>query len=106
MSLNWLDSRAANKTSRTGQLGMAALNRGALGGLSNGTREIVDSLVLDKVQQVRYMHIAFGSISITFVFYIILRIWYDSWRASKLSASLRRRYITRHTVTQHLANDS
>jgi hypothetical protein len=92
-SLNLLDSRAQNKTGRTGRLGMEALSRGALkGGLTNSTREIVDSLVLDKVQQVRYMHIAFGCVSLASAFYIIFRIWYDSWRASKLSVSLRRRY--------------
>ncbi|KAE9988111.1 hypothetical protein EG328_000581 [Venturia inaequalis] len=87
--LTWLDERAENKTGRTRRLGMAALGRGYTG-LTNGTREIVDGLVLDKVQQVRYMHIAFGTISIILVVYIILRIWYDSWRASKLSPSLRR----------------
>lgn len=90
--LNWLDVRAENKTGRTRKLGMEALSRGTTG-LTNGTREIVDALVLDKVQQVRYMHIAFGTISIVLVVYIILRIWYDSWRASKLSPSLRRRYV-------------
>lgn len=72
---------------------MEALGRGGLTSLTNGTREIVDGLVLDKVQQVRYMHIAFGTVSITLVVYIILRIWYDSWRASKLTPSLRRRYV-------------
>ncbi|QDS76758.1 hypothetical protein FKW77_001654 [Venturia effusa] len=88
---SWLDARAENGTGRTRKLGMEALSRGPLYGLTNGTREIVDGLVLDKVQQVRYMHMAFGSISIVLVVYIILRIWYDSWRASKLSPSLRRK---------------
>lgn len=91
--LNWLDSRAENKTGSTKQLGIEALSRSPLPGLTNGTREIIDGFVLDKVQRIRYMHVAIGTVSIIFVVYMILRIWYDSWRASKLSPSLRRRYV-------------
>ncbi|TID19981.1 gb [Venturia nashicola] len=91
---NWLESRRMDKTGRTAKLAMEALGRGgASNGITNGTREIVDGLVLDKIQQVRYMHIAFGAVSILLVAYIILRIWYDSWRASQLTPSLRRRKL-------------
>jgi len=93
---SWLYSRDQNRTGRTGRLGMEALGRGAgTGGLSNSTKEIFESLILNTVIQVRFMHIAVGCISITLVCYIILRIWYDSWRASKLSVSIRQRYVNR-----------
>ncbi|KAF2428056.1 hypothetical protein EJ08DRAFT_327698 [Tothia fuscella] len=76
----------------TKDIGMAFLNRGSNDldpSGSNKTREIISNLVLDKVVQVRYMHIAFGCISISMALWVVGRIWYDSWRSSKLEVKLR-----------------
>jgi hypothetical protein len=76
------------------EIGLTYLDRGASELDESGfnrTRSIIDSLVLDKVVQVRYMHIAFGCISLALALWVIVRIWYDSWRASKLNVKLRPR---------------
>jgi hypothetical protein len=78
--------------------GLAYLDRGASeiedgNGQFNKTKDIIDNLVLDKVVQVRSMHIAFGSISIALAILVIFRIWYDSWRSSKLQVKLRPRCV-------------
>ena len=92
---SWLHSRASNKSSLV-QMGLEYLGRGS-GDFGdnqfNKTRAIIDNLVLDKVQQVRYMHIAFGCLSIVLAIWIMFRIWYDSWRASKLQVKLRPRFV-------------
>ena len=83
------------------EIGMAYLDRGtgtmdADGVAYNKTQAIINNLVLDKVVQVRWMHIAFGSVSIALAFWIVVRIWYDSWRASKLKVELRPRFVGSH----------
>jgi hypothetical protein len=77
---------------------LSSLDRGAAGlgdvsGQFNKTRDIIENLVLDKVIQTRTMHIAFGSISLALAILVIFRIWYDSWRASKLQVKLRPRFV-------------
>jgi len=58
----------------------------------NRTRSIVEDLVLNNVRAVRYQHIGLGAFSIALATIIAARIWYDSWRASQLTAKLRPRY--------------
>jgi hypothetical protein len=59
----------------------------------NKTRSIIGNLVRANVVQLREMHIAFGVISIALAILVIVRIWYDSWRASKLQVKLRPRFV-------------
>jgi hypothetical protein len=77
--------------------GLSSLDRGAGeledDGQFNKTKSIINNLVLDKVIQTRTMHIAFGSISLALAILVIFRIWYDSWRASKLQIKLRPRFV-------------
>jgi hypothetical protein len=64
----------------------------------NKTKTIIDNLVRANVVELREVHIAFGSISIALAVLVIVRIWYDSWRASKLQVKLRPRFVVFYTV--------
>jgi hypothetical protein len=59
----------------------------------NRTAAIISRFGLQQVRQLREMHIGFGSISCAMAFFLIIRIWYDSWRAQKLSVRLRPRFV-------------
>lgn len=60
---------------------------------TNRTKEIVNALVLNSVQNQRYMRIGIGAFSIVLAGIIILRIFYDSWRASQLQVKLHPKYV-------------
>ncbi|KAF2397083.1 hypothetical protein EJ06DRAFT_160116 [Trichodelitschia bisporula] len=88
----------------TNHAGDYALDRGALNygqdmskmsdmemSQMNTTTAIIGKLVLAQVQQLRVMHIAIGCVSMVVALWIIFRIWYDNWRASKLQVKLRPR---------------
>ena len=55
----------------------------------NQTISTINNILFIQAQQ--HMHIALGAVSIALAMWVILRIWYDSWRASKLQANLRSR---------------
>ena len=57
----------------------------------NQTKAIINGIFLDEVQQTRYIHIAFGTVSMALSLWIVFRVWYDSWRATKLRIKLRPR---------------
>jgi hypothetical protein len=84
--------------SSTMKLGLASLGYNSTdlaegAGEFNKTKSIIDNLVRANVVQLREMHIAFGAISIALAILVIVRIWYDSWRASKLQVKLRPRLV-------------
>jgi hypothetical protein len=54
----------------------------------NRTLEIINSFALKQVQQLRYMHIGFGSLSCFMALLMVVRVWYDSWRAQQMSVRL------------------
>jgi len=70
----------------------SAVNMENGGGL-NSTTMIINSLFLLQVQQQRYMHIALGAVSMALASWVIFRIWYDSWRSTKLQSKLRHRLV-------------
>jgi hypothetical protein len=73
-------------------LDMSLKGTGASSNSDNKTKTIINSLLLWQVQQIRYMHIALGCVSMALAVWIIGRVWYDSWRATKLQVRLRPRY--------------
>jgi len=61
------------------------------GAEQNQTISIINSIVLIQVQQ--HMHIALGIISMALALWVIFRIWYDSWKTSKLKVKFRPRSV-------------
>ena len=56
------------------------------GDAMNHTVDMINKLPLAEVQTMRYVHIGFGCWSAALALAVIARVWYDSWRAQKLSA--------------------
>jgi hypothetical protein len=59
----------------------------------NKTLSIINQLALRQVQQLRFMHIGFGSLSCFMALLVIGRVWYDSWRAQQMSVRLHPRFV-------------
>ena len=59
----------------------------------NHTIAMLNNLPLFEVQTMRYIHIGFGCWSCALALILILRIWYDSWRAHQLEGKQHPRYV-------------
>jgi hypothetical protein len=57
----------------------------------NQTISTIHNIVF--IQAHQHMHIVLGAISIALALWVIFRIWYDSWRTSKLQANLQSRSV-------------
>ena len=50
----------------------------------NHTLNMINKLSLSEVLTLRYIHIGFGCWSAALALMVIVRVWYDSWRAQQL----------------------
>ncbi|KAF1990120.1 hypothetical protein K402DRAFT_418198 [Aulographum hederae CBS 113979] len=62
-----------------------------LSGTEDGQKSIFTGLILEKVQSVRYQHLAMGGLSLALGLAVASRILYDSWKYHKLTNKPGRR---------------